>query len=142
MSLFDTFKVAASAMRAQSHRMNSVASNMANAGTIAPSEEDTYKAKRVIFEAVLEKKAGIGTLASAVSMVRTKDVVNDNTPAKKLFNPGHQMADEQGYVYMPDINPAQEMVDMLEATRSYQTNAEVMNTSKSLMIKTLNIGSN
>lgn len=141
MSLFDTFKVAASAMRAQSHRLNATASNMANAGTVAASDEESYKAKRVVFEAMLEKTNRNGK-ANAATLVRAKEVVNDKVDAKKIYNPQHQLADEEGYVYMPDINPAQEMVDMLEASRSYQTNAEVMNTTKNLMLKTLNMGNN
>ncbi|HEX4843658.1 MAG TPA: flagellar basal body rod protein FlgC [Limnobacter sp.] len=141
MSLFDSFKVAASAMRAQSHRLNATASNMANAGTVAASDEESYKAKRVVFEAMLEKTNRNGK-ANAATLVRAKEVVNDKIDAKKIYNPQHQLADEAGYVYMPDINPAQEMVDMLEASRSYQTNAEVMNTTKNLMLKTLNMGNN
>ncbi|WP_370264046.1 flagellar basal body rod protein FlgC [Limnobacter sp.] len=141
MSLFDTFKVAASAMRAQSHRLNATASNMANAGTVAASDEESYKAKRVVFEAMLEKTNRMGK-ANAATLVRAKEVINDKVDAKKIYNPQHQLADDAGYVYMPDINPAQEMVDMLEASRSYQTNAEVMNTTKNLMLKTLNMGNN
>ncbi|MDX1669508.1 MAG: flagellar basal body rod protein FlgC [Limnobacter sp.] len=138
MSMFDSFKVAASAMRAQSHRLSTVASNMANAGTVANNAEDTYKAKRVVFEAVLEK--GIGSKAKAATEVSATEVLNDKTPAKKLYNPQHPMADEEGYIYQPDINPAAEMVDMLAASRSYQTNAEILTTTKNLMVKTLNIG--
>ncbi|HEY1057471.1 flagellar basal body rod protein FlgC [Limnobacter humi] len=141
MSLFDSFKVAASAMRAQSQRLNATASNMANAGTVSATQDDTYKAKRVVFEAVLEKKRGMNK-ANAAVQVRAKEVLNDKIDPKKIYNPQHQLADAQGYVYMPDINPAQEMVDMVEASRSYQTNAEVMNTTKNLMIKTLNLGNN
>ena len=139
MSLFDTFKVAASAMRAQTQRLNTVASNMANTGTVASSEEETYKAKRVVFEAVLDKRTGLNKANSAV-MVSANEIINDQSPARKIYSPGHPMADQEGYIFMPDINPASEMVDMLSASRNYQTNAEVLTTSKNLMMKTLNIG--
>jgi flagellar basal-body rod protein FlgC len=139
MSLFDTFKVAASAMRAQTQRLNTVASNMANTGTVASSEEETYKAKRVVFEAQLEKRTGLNKAKSAV-MVSANEIINDQSPARKIYSPGHPMADQEGYIFMPDINPASEMVDMLSASRNYQTNAEVLTTSKNLMMKTLNIG--
>lgn len=139
MSLFDTFKVAASAMRAQTQRLNTVASNMANTGTVASSEEETYKAKRVVFEAMLEKRTGLNKAKSAV-MVNANEIINDQSPARKIYSPGHPMADQEGYIFMPDINPASEMVDMLSASRNYQTNAEVLTTSKNLMMKTLNIG--
>ena len=92
----------------------------------------------MVFEAVLQKAAP--GKASLAENVQVKDIVEDKTEAKKMFDPKHPMADEDGYVYMPNVNAVEEMVDMLAASRSYQTNAEVMNTAKQLMLKTLNMG--
>ncbi|NJM32270.1 MAG: flagellar basal body rod protein FlgC [Limnobacter sp.] len=138
MSLFNTFKSAGSAMQAQSQRLNTVASNLANAETAATKSDDVYKARKVVFEAELEKALpGSAAMAQGVNV---KEVVTSDAQPRKIYDPKHPMADEQGYVYMPDINAVEEMVDMMAASRSYQTNAEVMNTAKQLMLKTLNMG--
>jgi flagellar basal-body rod protein FlgC len=138
MSLFNSFKLADGAMQAQTTRLNTVASNLANVDTAASSPETAYQARKVVFEAVLQKAApGKAALADNVQV---KDIVEDKTEAKKMFDPKHPMADQDGYVYMPNVNAVEEMVDMLAASRSYQTNAEVMNTAKQLMLKTLNMG--
>jgi len=138
MSLFNSFKLAGGAMQAQTTRLNTVASNLANVDTAAASPDKVYQARKVVFEAVLQKAApGKAALADNVQV---KDIVEDKTEAKKMFDPKHPMADEDGYVYMPNVNAVEEMVDMLAASRSYQTNAEVMNTAKQLMLKTLNMG--
>ena len=138
MSLFNSFKLAGGAMQAQTMRLNTVASNLANVDTAAAKPDEVYQARKVVFEAVLQKAApGKAALAENVQV---KDIVEDKTEAKKMFDPKHPMADEDGYVYMPNVNAVEEMVDMLAASRSYQTNAEVMNTAKQLMLKTLNMG--
>lgn len=138
MSLFNSFNLAGSAMRAQTTRLNTVASNLANVDTAAAKPEEVYQARKVVFEAVLNK-ASLGKAALAEN-VQVKEIVEDKTEAKKMFDPKHPMADEDGYIYMPNVNAVEEMVDMLAASRSYQTNAEVMNTAKQLMLKTLNMG--
>jgi flagellar basal-body rod protein FlgC len=138
MSLFNSFKLAGGAMQAQTTRLNTVASNLANVDTAAANPNEVYQARKVVFEAVLQKAApGKAALAENVQV---KDIVEDQSEAKKMFDPKHPMADEEGYVYMPNVNAVEEMVDMLAASRSYQTNAEVMNTAKQLMLKTLNMG--
>jgi flagellar basal-body rod protein FlgC len=138
MSLFNSFKLAGGAMQAQTTRLNTVASNLANVDTAASDPNSVYQARKVVFEAVLQKAApGKAALADSVQV---KDTVEDKTEAKKMFDPKHPMADQDGYVYMPNVNAVEEMVDMLAASRSYQTNAEVMNTAKQLMLKTLNMG--
>jgi flagellar basal-body rod protein FlgC len=138
MSLFNSFKLAGGAMQAQTMRLNTVASNLANVDTAAAKPDEVYQARKVVFEAVLQKAApGKAALAENVQV---KEIVEDKTEAKKMFDPKHPMADEDGYVYMPNVNAVEEMVDMLAASRSYQTNAEVMNTAKQLMLKTLNMG--
>ncbi|HEY1059128.1 MAG TPA: flagellar basal body rod protein FlgC [Limnobacter sp.] len=138
MSMFDAFKLAGSAMQAQTQRLNTVASNLANVDTASSSPDQVYQSRKVVFEAVLQKAApGKAALADDV---RVKDIITDKTEPKKMYDPKHPMADAEGYVYMPNVNAVEEMVDMLSASRSYQTNAEVMNTAKSLMLKTLNMG--
>ena len=125
-------------MPAQTTRLNTVASNLANVDTAAGDPNSVYLARKVVFEAVLQKAAP--GKASLAENVQVKDIVEDQSEAKKMFDPKHPMADEDGYVYMPNVNAVEEMVDMLAASRSYQTNAEVMNTAKQLMLKTLNMG--
>lgn len=138
MSMFNAFKLAGSAMQVQTQRLNTVASNIANVDTAASDPQSVYQARKVVFEAVLQQSTpGNAALAEDV---KVKEVVTDKTDPKKVFDPKHPMADDDGYVYMPNVNAVEEMVDMLSASRSYQTNAEVMNTAKSLMLKTLNMG--
>ncbi|MDX1667885.1 MAG: flagellar basal body rod protein FlgC [Limnobacter sp.] len=138
MSLFNAFKAAGSAMQAQTQRLNTVASNMANVETASNNPDDVYKARKVVFQAELDKAApGQAAVAKGVNV---KEVVTTNAEARKVYDPKHPMADDEGYIYMPDINAVEEMVDMMAASRNYQTNAEVMNTAKSLMLKTINMG--
>ena len=140
MSLFNAFKVAGSGLMAQSQRLNTVASNLANADTAAETSGEAYKARKVVFEAALDKAGNpSGNAASAASEVRVKTVATDNTPGRKVYDPKHPLADKDGFILMPNVNPVDEMVDMIAASRSYQTNAEVMNTAKTLMLKTLSL---
>ncbi|MEO8848567.1 MAG: flagellar basal body rod protein FlgC [Casimicrobiaceae bacterium] len=133
MSLFDVFGVASSALAAQSQRLNVTASNLANADSVASPDGTAYKARQVVFSAVPQGDDG-------VTGVRVAGVVEDNTPAKSVFNPGHPLADAQGYVKMPNVNVVDEMVNMMSASRSYQSNIDVMNTAKTLLQKTLTLG--
>ena len=133
MSLFNIFNVAGSAMTAQSQRLNVVASNLANADSATSASGEPYKAKQVIFTATPMGGAD-------AQGVRVEAVVEDNSPMKMLYDPKHPMADAQGYVTMPNVNVVDEMVNMISASRAYQNNVEVMNTSKTLLLKTLTIG--
>jgi flagellar basal-body rod protein FlgC len=133
MSLFNVFNVAGSAMSAQSQRLNVVSSNLANADSVTSSNGQPYKAKQVIFSAV----PVAGTASTAV---RVKEVVQDATPPKLQYDPKHPLADEKGYVAMPNVNVVEEMVNMISASRSYQTNVETMNAAKAMLMKTLTIG--
>lgn len=133
MSLFNIFNVAGSAMSAQAQRLNVVSSNLANVDSTTSSTGEVYKAKQVIFSAT-----PVGNLES--SGVKVQQVVEDNSPPRLVFNPKHPMADEKGYVAMPNVNAVDEMVNMLSASRSYQTNVETMNAAKTLLLKTLTIG--
>ena len=135
MSLFNIFDVASSAMAAQSERLNVTASNIANADSVAGPDGQAYRAKQVVFQAV-PPDAGNGP-----AKVRGAGVVEDNAPGRRVFDPKHPLADGQGYVTMPNVSIVDEMVNMLSASRSYQSSVEVMNTAKSLLQKTLTLGS-
>lgn len=135
MSMFSIFDISGSALAAQSQRMNVTASNMANADSVAGPDGETYRARQVVFETIQNHPNGTGG-------VRVREVVEDASPLRMQYEPGHPMADEQGYVEMPNVEPVHEMVNMISASRSYQANVEVMNTSKQLMQKTLTLGEN
>jgi len=132
MSLFNIFNVSGSAMSAQAQRLNTVASNLANADSATSSTGEAYRAKQVVFEAV-----PLGTGGTAV---KVQKVVEDATPLKQVYDPKYPLADAKGYVAMPNVNVVDEMVNMLSASRSYQTNVETMNAAKSMLLKTLTIG--
>lgn len=133
MSLFSVFSVAASGMTAQSQRLNTVASNIANAESAAGPDGKAYRAKQVVFSAQpVDGSGSVGVKVSAVA--------EDPNPPRKVYDPRHPMADEQGYVSMPNVNPVDEMVNMISASRAYQNNVDTLNTAKSLLQKTLSIG--
>ncbi|HQT31288.1 MAG TPA: flagellar basal body rod protein FlgC [Thiobacillus sp.] len=133
MSLFNIFNVAGSAMNAQSQRLNVVASNLANADSAVGANGEAYKAKQVVFAATPMGKDG----ATGVNVAA---VIEDPSPMKLVYDPKNPLADDKGYVSMPNVNVVEEMVNMISASRSYQSNADMMSTAKSLMLKTLNIG--
>ena len=138
MSLNNIFGVAGTALNAQMVRMNATASNMANSGTIASSEADAFKAKRPVFETLLNQQMTTQG-AQFVGGVRVSGMVDDNTPNQKLHDPGNPKADKDGFVYVSNVNEVTEMVDMMGAARSYQNNVEVVNTARELMMRTLDI---
>ena len=138
MSLNNIFGIAGTALNAQMVRLNSTASNMANAGAIASSETDAYKAKRPVFEALLNKEMTTQG-AQFVGGVRVSGMVDDSTPNQKLHDPGNPKADKDGFVYLSNVNEVTEMVDMMGAARSYQNNVQVVNTARELMMRTLDI---
>ncbi|OIR15930.1 flagellar basal-body rod protein FlgC [mine drainage metagenome] len=133
MSLFNIFNIAGSAMTAQSQRLNVVASNLANVDSATGPDGKPYRAKQVVFSTV-------PTAGQPGEGVKVAAVVEDNSPMKMVYDPKHPMADAKGYVTMPNVNPVDEMVNMISASRSYQNNVDVMNTSKTLLIKTLTLG--
>lgn len=134
MSLFTIFDVASSGMHAQSHRLNLVASNLANADSAASSTGQTYRARHPVFLAQT-LNAGDG-----VAGVKMAGVVEDPSPLRKVYDPNNPVADGQGYVSYPNVNPIEEMVNMISASRSYQANSDVMNAAKGLLMKTLSLG--
>jgi flagellar basal-body rod protein FlgC len=133
MSLFNVFDVAGSAMTAQSQRLNVVASNLANADSAVSANGQPYKAKQVVFSAT-----PVGS--SENDGVRVAGVVEDPSPMRQVYEPKHPLADDKGFVTMPNVNVVEEMVNMISASRSYQNNVDVMNTAKTLLLKTLTIG--
>ena len=125
-------------MNAQTIRMNATASNLANAGTVGSSEEDAYKAKRPVFQALVEQadtNAGFENLGG----VKVKDIVDTEDPVRRTFNPSHPQADDEGYIYLSNVSEVTEMVEMMAASRSYQNNVEVVSTARQLMFRTLDI---
>lgn len=132
MSMANVFHIAASALTAQSMRLNAVASNLANADSAHTSAGEGYKAKQVMFRAVALDKS-----TPWAPGVRMTEVVEDTRPGRLVYDPKHPLADAKGYVTYPNVDPVEEMVNMISASRSYQTNAEVMSTAKDLMQRTL-----
>ncbi len=136
MSTFKVFDIAGSGMAAQSVRLNTVASNLANANSVAGDAASVYKARHPVFEAVRAATAG----AEAGAAVRVRGIVESEAPALARYEPGNPLADANGYVYAPNVNAVEQMVDMISASRSYQNNVEVMNASRDMLLATLRIG--
>jgi flagellar basal-body rod protein FlgC len=134
MSMFKVFGVAASAVSAQSQRLNVVASNLANADSVAAAGTEAYRARHVVFQ------TAAGT-DPAQARVQVTGIVTDQTPGRRTFDPKHPFADASGYVQGTNVNVVEEMVDMISASRAYQSNVEVMNTAKTLLLKVLTLGS-
>lgn len=136
MSLFKVFDIAGSALSAQSVRLNTIASNLANAESVASSEGQTYRARQPVFSAMLDSLDTDGAAAG----VQVLGVVESQAPLRREYRPEHPLADAEGYIHMPNVNAIEEMANMISASRSYQTNVEVINTSKQLLLRTLALG--
>ncbi len=134
MSSFKIFDIAGSALSAQSVRLNTVASNLANADAVSGNPDEVYKARMPVFKAIAEP--GKGDAAS----VQVLGVVESQATPDKRYEPGHPLADADGYIYSPKVNVVEEMVNMISAARSYQSSVEVMNTAKDLALRTLTLG--
>lgn len=134
MSSFKIFDIAGSALAAQSVRLNTVASNLANAGAVAGDPEAVYKARMPVFEALHS------TTSPDTAQVRVQGIVESQRPAEARYEPGHPMADAEGFIYASNVNVVEEMVNMISASRSYQSSVEVMNTAKELANRTLSLG--
>ena len=140
MSLFKILDVAGSAVSAQSQRLNVVARNLATADTVAGPDGAAYKARQVTFQTtLLGANHATGTVDTAAG-VRVSTVSEDQSPGRRVHDPKHPSADADGYVTYSNVNAVDEMVNMISASRSYQNNIEVMNTAKSLLLKTLQLG--
>ncbi|VAW94131.1 Flagellar basal-body rod protein FlgC [hydrothermal vent metagenome] len=134
MSLYSIFDIAGSAMNAQNIRLNTTASNLANADSVSSTQETTYRSRQPIFAQMMrdfgDKNNGVQVLG----------VVESNAPLRSEYNPNHAMANKDGYIFRPNVNVIDEMANMISASRAYQTNVEVLNTAKQMMMRTLSIG--
>jgi flagellar basal-body rod protein FlgC len=120
-------------MSAQAQRLNVTASNLANADSATSASGEAYRARQVVFEAT-------PSADNSATSVKVQRVIEDPSPLKQVYDPKHPLADDKGYVTMPNVNVVDEMVNMLSASRSYQTNVETMNAAKTMLLKTLTIG--
>lgn len=132
MSLLKVFDIAGSGMAAQSVRLNTTASNLANMNTVSANAESAYRARHPVFEAA----SGSGDVGG----VRVLGVIESSQPPLQVHQPGHFLADEKGYVYRSNVNMAEEMTNMISASRAFQTNAEILTTTRDLLMRTLNLG--
>lgn len=130
---------ATSGMSAQSIRMNTIASNLANAGTVGSSEETTYRKKYPVFSEVTHNVPGLNESDQPTGGVRVTDVKSSTSPLERRYDPNNPLADEKGYVYLTDVNPIEEMTNMIAASKEYEANIEMMNTTKNLMLQSLNV---
>lgn len=138
MSMFKVFDVAGSALSAQMVRMNTTASNMANANSVSSSIDETYRARQPVFAAVLNNEMGAKNASVGVEV---QGIVESDAPLQERYEPNHPMANDEGYIFMPNVNVVEEMTNMISASRSYQTNVEMINTTKQLALRTIQLGS-
>ena len=139
MSLFNIFDLAGSGLSAQNVRLNTVASNLANAESISSSPETAYKSRQPIFATQYQNELN-AISNSASAGLRTIGIVESQAENTALYQPGNPMADEDGYIYLSNVNVIEEMTNMMSASNSYQSNLEVMNTSKELILQTIRLG--
>ena len=136
MSLFNVFGISGSALQAQTLRLNTTSSNMANANSVSSSTGATYRARHPVFAPMIKQ---FGSEKKAVG-VRVLGIVESQRPLRSEYNPDHPMADSEGYIHLPNVNMIEEMADMISASRSYQSNVEVMTTAKKMLMRTLQLG--
>ena len=137
MSLLNVFDIAGSAMSAQTIRMNVTASNMANVDSVSSSTGQTYRARHPVFETVYSDMMRDNSISSGV---RVAGIIESQKELRKEYAPQHPVADEEGYIYFPNVNPIEEMTNMISASRTYQNNVEIINASKQMLMRTLSIG--
>lgn len=138
MSLYNIFDISAAGMKAQSVRLTTTASNMSNANVVSGSEAATYKPRYPIF-AVADNNLNRGVFSTETG-VEIEGVIESNKPAIKRYEPSHPLANEEGYVFMPNVNMVEEMTNMMSASKAYRMNVEILSTTKELMAQTLQIG--
>lgn len=153
MSLNNIFDIAGSAMSAQSIRLNTTASNIANADSAASSTDEVYRARKPVFaaiqhDALLQAMSGDPSASNLMAQtgadgsqgVQVLDIVESEAPLEMRYEPDHPMANEDGYVMYPNVNVVEEMADMLSASRSFQTNVDVMDAAKTMLQRVLTLG--
>ena len=138
MSFKNISEIAGSAMAAQTVRLNTIASNLANADSVAGTEADTYRARKPVFAAVMNE--GLDNQGSAGGRVQVVDVVESAEALRKVYDPGHPMANADGMVFYPNVNQVAEMTDMMSASRAFETNVEVLGRIKSMQQSLLKLG--
>jgi len=137
MSLFNVFNITGSGMSAQSMRLNTTASNIANADSVSSSVDETYRARHPVFAAAMQKAAAGQESSVGVQVL---GIVESNKPLNVEYSPEHPMADKDGYIYKPNVNVIEEMTNMISASRSYQTNVQLAESAKNMLNKTLTLG--
>ena len=136
MGLFANFNISGSAISAQSTRLNTVASNLANVETIAASEAQAYRSRQPVFQSMLTSVGRPGEVG-----VQMLDIVESQKAVQRRYDPGHALADAEGFVFGSNVNAIEEMANMISASRAYQNNVEVLNTSRDLLLRVLSLGS-
>lgn len=140
MPVFPALDISASGMHVQTVRLNTIASNIANVNSVSSNDEDTYRSKQPVFKTILSDE--FSGENRAIAGVKLHAIVESQEPLKMEYNPNHPMANEDGYIFRPNVNVVEEMANMLDASRAYETNIEVMNTSKQLLLRTIQLGKN
>jgi flagellar basal-body rod protein FlgC len=135
MGLFANFDISGSAISAQSIRLNTTASNLANTETVASSAKEAYHSRHPVFQAMLDDRSRPETVG-----VRMLGIIESKGDAKPIYDPGHALANEEGYVFGSNVNAVEEMANMISASRSYQNNVEVLSTSRDLLLRALSLG--
>jgi flagellar basal-body rod protein FlgC len=133
--MFPTLDISATGMHVQTIRLNTIASNMANVDSISSNSDETYRSKQPVFKTILNEETG-----RPAGGVMIDDIVESEAPAIMEYSPNHPMADEDGYIFRPNVNVVEEMANMMDASRTYETNIEVMNTTKQILLKTIQMG--
>jgi flagellar basal-body rod protein FlgC len=133
--MFPTLDISATGMHVQTVRLNTIASNMANVDSISSNSDETYRSKQPVFKTIMNEETG-----RPQGGVMIDDIVESEAPAIMEYSPNHPMANEDGYIYRPNVNVVEEMANMMDASRTYETNIEVMNTTKQLLLKTIQLG--
>lgn len=136
MGLFANFNISGSAISAQSIRLNTTASNLANAESIASSEEQAYRSRHPVFQALMINSNHVAEVG-----VRMLGIVESQSDVPRRYDPGHALANDNGYIFGSNVNRVEEMANMISASRAYQNNVEVLNTSRDLLLRTLSLGS-
>jgi flagellar basal-body rod protein FlgC len=135
MSLYRVFDIAGSSLHAQTVRLNTTASNLANAESASSSTESTYRARHPVFATLFDESNDDAAGVEVAAIVESQD------PLRREYQPSHPLADAEGYVLYPNVNPIDEMADLIAASRAYQSNVEVLNTAKQMLLRTLSLGS-
>jgi len=137
MALDKIMTIAASAMNAQTVRLNATASNLANSNVMSSTPEGIYKGKRAIFETIMQEQ--MSAYEGIEGGVKVSEIINSDKLGQQIYDPSNPNANEQGYIYSSNVNTVEEMIEMLDASRAYQNNVEVISTAKELMMRTLEI---